>query len=413
MENDLFLVNYILLVALLFLSFYFSGSEAAIFSLNRLERNALRKTKSQRKNMIISYLLGNQDQLLISILTGNMIVNIFASSIGSLVGDRIFGGNSEIISIVGMTVLLLLMGELTPKRIAVNHSKAFTRVTAATLYYLHRAMTPLRFLLNHISDYVLALFPHDLGAGGEDLHSLVSSTVEMGFNQGILKEREYLLFKSYLSQKRKNARSIMIPRSDLRSLPHDLTLTAGLKGISADRDYLVDSHVLLHKNDYDHLYGWVPYASLLKKAYSPEAGEIKLKHLARDLPVVPESKSLNQLMAEMKEAGQSLALVLDEYGGTAGLITFSRIIKDAMGAYYRPVDSLNVPIPGYTPLEDLRDLYDLPSSDAATAAGFFLERFGRIPVPGDISRINGLILSVEEMEKNRIKSLRLILDSSP
>ncbi len=107
---DDFYYNYILLGILLLFSFYFSGSETAIFSLNRLERNAFKETKSKKKNLIISFLLDNQEQLLITILTGNMVVNIFASSIGSIIGDRFFKGKAEIFSIIGMTIILLLIG---------------------------------------------------------------------------------------------------------------------------------------------------------------------------------------------------------------------------------------------------------------------------------------------------------------
>ena len=102
------LYKYILLSFLLLLSFYFSGSESAIFSLNRLERNSLKETKSAKQKKKLVFLLDNQDQLLISILTGNMIVNIFASSLGSEIGDFIFAGGSELLSIIGMTILLLL-----------------------------------------------------------------------------------------------------------------------------------------------------------------------------------------------------------------------------------------------------------------------------------------------------------------
>ena len=142
MDELLSLYPYLLLGILLFLSFYFSGTETAIFSLSRIERNSLRQTKSGRMRHILTFLLDHQEQLLITILTGNMIVNIFASSIGEVIGERLFGGDSELFSILSVTLLLLLFGELTPKRIAVNHPRDFTRLTAPPLYYLHRLQRP-------------------------------------------------------------------------------------------------------------------------------------------------------------------------------------------------------------------------------------------------------------------------------
>jgi putative hemolysin len=412
---DSFIFNYILLGILLFLSFYFSGSEAAIFSLNRLERNALKETKSYKKNKIISYLLDNQDQLLISILTGNMIVNIFASSIGSIVGAKLFGENSGIISIIGMTLLLLLMGELTPKRIAVNHSKTFTRITAAPLFYLHHALTPIRFLLNHISVYILEFFPNNMEGEKDDEHALVLSTVELGFNQAILKNTEYSLFKSYLTLKKKSANSVMTPRSELKTLSSNLTMDEVLDLIANNRGFIMNSTILLHKNDNDNIVGWVPVSSILEYKFREDRREIKIKTISQKFHVVPESKKLPLLIAEMREADITLALILDEYGGTAGILWFRNIIEDAMRVYYNPIREVfgenrqnYIVIPGSMAIEDLEEFIEIDSQmDAVTAAGFFLENYGSIPTPGDEIRYNRIGMKVLEMEGNRILTLKI------
>lgn len=415
MNFDYFIFNYVLLGALLFLSFYFSGSEAAIFSLNRLERNALKKAKSSKKNKIISYLLDNQDQLLISILTGNMIVNIFASSIGSMVGDKIFGGNSEIISIIGMTVLLLMMGELTPKRIAVNHSKAFTRITAAPLFYFHHVLTPVRFCLNHISIYILELFPNNMGRDKDDEHALVLSTVELGYNQDILQNNEYSLFRSYLTLKRKNVTSIMTPRNKLRTLSSDLTIDEVLDLIAKNREFIMDSTILLHKNNKDNIVGWVPVSSILGFKFRQDKKEKTIKTLLRTFHVIHESKKIPALITEMREADITLALILDEYGGTAGIIWFKNFIEEAMRVYYHPISERfgensqnDRVISGSMAIEDLEELIEIePQVHVVTAAGFFLEKFGSIPIPGDEIRYNNMAIKVMEMEGNRIKTLNI------
>lgn len=415
MNEDSFFYNYIFLGVLLFFSFYFSGSETAIFSLNRLERNSLRETKSKRKNRILSFLLDNQEQLLITILTGNMVVNIFASSIGSIIGNRLFKGQSEIFSIIGMTILLLLTGELTPKRIAVNHSKSFTKLTAVPLYYLHLLLTPIRFILNHISVLVLKIFPKDLGSEIEEKHALVLSTAELGYNQAILQHSEYRLFKSYLSFKEKSAYGVMTPRSELKTIPFDMKIGEVLNLIATDRAYVMNSSIILHREDSDHLQGWVPIAPLLECRYNKTNMEDSIKTVSRNFHTVPGSKELPILISEMRVENTDIALLLDEYGGTAGILWFRNIIEDVLRVFYNPYKEKfdektqnHKIIPGSMAIEDLEEFLDMDiDMNVETVAGFFLEIFGDIPVPGDEIKFHELQIKVLEMDGNRIGKLMI------
>lgn len=408
-------INYILLGVLLLFSFYFSGSETAIFSLNRLERNALKETKSAKKNRIISFLLDNQEQLLITILTGNMLVNIFASSMGSLIGDKLFEGKSEIFSIIGMTILLLIMGELTPKRIAVHHSKSFTRITAVPLYYLHVALTPFRYVLNHISTGILKLFPSTMGSENKEKNALVLSTAELGFNQAILLHSEYSLFKSYLSFKNKNANGVMTPRNELNTISCELKMSEVLNLIAEKREYVINSTILLHKDDNDHLFGWLPVSSILAAKFNGESLDRKIKNLSRKFHIVPESKELPSLITEMREANISISLLLDEYGGTAGILWFRNVIEDVLRVFYNPIKEKfdekihnHKIIPGSMPIEDLEEFLDMEFHlKVETVAGFFLEIFGGIPVPGDEIQYHELCLRVLDMEANRIDKVMI------
>jgi putative hemolysin len=419
LKEDGFVYNYILLGLLLLISFYFSGSETAIFSLNRLERNALKETKSKRKNKIITFLLENQDQLLITILTGNMIVNIFASSMGSIIGDHLFKGKSEVLSILTMTILLLMVGELTPKRIAVNHSKSFTRITATPLYYLHLVFSPVRFILNHISAYVLKFFPSEMGVEKEDKHALVLSTAELGYNQAILLHSEYSLFKSYLSFKGKNANGIMTPRSELKTLSCKLSLSEVFKIIASNREYVMNSTVLLHDEDSDHLFGWVPVNSILESKYNNVNPDQGIKSFSKKFLIVPESKVLPTLISEMREQNIDLVLLLDEYGGTAGVLWFRNVIEDVLRVFYNPVKEKfdekkqkQKVIAGSMAIEDFEDFLGMEiHQHAETVAGFFLEIFGGIPVPGDEIQYHEISMRVLDMDGNRINNL--VIETRP
>jgi putative hemolysin len=400
---------------LLLFSFYFSGSETAIFSLNRLERNSLRETKSKKKKRILGILLDNQDQLLITILTGNMIVNIFASSLGGEIGAYLFAGQSEFLSIIAMTVLLLLVGELTPKRIAVNHSKEFSRLTAIPLYGLHRFFSPVRFILNHISVWVLNIFHSNLGAMVEDKHALVLSTAELGYNQDILVHSEYSMFKSYLAFKDKSAGGVMTPRILLKTLSYDLTIAEVLDLISSSPEYVINSSLILHKEDSDHLFGWVPVVNVLKCKFEQKMLSERVSRLSEKFHTVPQSKELPTLIIEMREADTDIALLVDEYGGTAGIVWFRDIIQDVLRVFNSPHKGklekdqpASSEITGSMTMEEFQDFLGIDIDvDSETVAGFFLESFGSIPVPGDEVLFREIRLKVIEMDGNKITRLEL------
>jgi magnesium and cobalt exporter, CNNM family len=418
MDEDPFLYQYIILFILLLLSFYFSGSETAIFSLSRLERNALKKTKSKKLQGILIYLLEHQEQLLITILTGNMVVNIFVSSIGSVIGEDLFKGKSEIISILGITLLLLLVGELTPKRIAVSHSQGFTRIAAIPLYYLHLFLSPVRYILNHISLWILNIFPQNMGGENDEKHTLVLSTAEFGYNQEILKQAEYQLFKSYLAFKDKNARDVMTPRSELRTISHDLSIGDVIELIASDQEYVVNSSIILFKEDNDHLYGWIPLTKILECKFRNINLNERISTLSREFHTVPESKNLPTLILELRETDMDIVLLVDEYGGTAGIVWFRNIIEDVLRAFYAPskdkpgiyLENNNL-ISGSMPIEELEEFAGINIDvDVKTAAGFFLNIFDNIPVPGDKIIYHQVNLKVLNMEGNKIRTLQIEME---
>ena len=414
MDEDPLLIFSLLLGFLLLLSFYFSGSETAIFSLNRLERNSLLKTKVKKRRKIIKFILDQQEQLLITILTGNMVVNIFASSLGEIIGSRLFQVQGEVFSIVAMTAILVLAGELTPKRIAVLHSKGFTRLASFPLYYLHILLYPVRTVLTGLTKLLLDIFPASMGLSSDHKHTVVLSTAELGFQQQILKQSEYRLFKSYITFKEKTAGSIMIPRSELKTVSWDTSVGDVLKLIASDGSYVINSSVLLYKEDNDHLYGWVPLAALLDRKYGGGDIDQAVGDLSLNFHTVPDSKNLPTLIGELREAGSDIVLLVDEYGGTAGVVWFKNIIEDVLKAFYAPYKEQfekvsiedDTTVPGSMPLEEFQDIYGTKAdTDSETVAGLFLELHGDIPGVGDTVEYQNLVLSVTSMEGNKITGL--------
>ena len=149
----------IILVILLGLSAYFSGTEAAFFSLSSLEQDFLKRRTSPFLRRILESILSSPDEILITILTGNMLVNVIAATLAELLGARLFTVDSELFSIIVMTTLLLLIGEMTPKNLAVRHSQTFARAAAVPLFYIYHIFKPLRSFLNLFNTAINGIFP--------------------------------------------------------------------------------------------------------------------------------------------------------------------------------------------------------------------------------------------------------------
>lgn len=205
----------------------------------------------------------------------------------------------------------------------------------------------------------------------------------------------------------------MTPRNELKTLSCELTIGEILTLLSEDRKYLKNSTVLLHKKSSDNIVGWISSSTLLSYRNREDRDSIKIKAIAQKFQIVPESKKLPLLISEMRETETPVVLVLDEYGGTAGVLWFRNMMEDLLKAYYHPSRALTTKqeegiktISGAMALEELADLIPLDSSsDAVTAAGFFLEKFGKMPLPGDRVNYGEYEIKVYEMKGNRITSL--------
>jgi putative hemolysin len=418
MDEDPLIYQYIILAALLLCSAFFSGSETAIFSLNRLERNSLLTTPRKGLRKKLSSLLAGQEKLLITILTGNTIVNIFASGLGENIGAKLFGGEAEFISIAAMTIILLIIGELTPKRIAVEHPKGFTRLAIYPLTFFHTLFAPLRIILSGITKRVLALYRGSQKDENEHKHTLVLSTAELGLNQHILKHSEYRLFKSYLLFKEKQAKSIMTPRNQLSTIPGHTSIkeTLGL----LKKQNLEHSFLLLHEEDIDHLSGWISLPDLLHYKFSSDDRARPVSALARDFLVVPESKLLIELIVEMREESREVVLLVDEYGGTAGILWIKNIIEDVLKAFYTPynksfsdIQDHSIIIPGAMSIEEFAEFFgEKVDTEAETAAGLFIDLYGKIPHPEARVEWGNFDLMVASIEAHTITEI-MVTEKEP
>lgn len=419
MEID-WLYSFILLAILLILSAFFSGSEVAIFS---LDKKKLREIKDQQglTGQYIFKLLEFPRRLLVTILLGNTFVNVGASIISVTLALSIankFGYPTDIvliIQIVLLTIMILLFAEITPKVWASKYPLSFSRFVSVPLYWVSVLIYPIAKILTDIIKFFVSKLKVDKGKTAI-LTSELADLADIGIEKGTIEEDEHELIHSLVSFKTVTAREIMTPRVDMTSVPIETDFKE-LMTIIQDSGH---SRIPLFENNLDNILGIIyakdllPYLSINK---SPE--QIDLRKIARDPLFVPESKLISDLMHEFQEKNMHMGIVVDEYGGTSGLVSLEDIIEEIVGEIRDEYDREEVEITkisdtsymvlGKLPIDELNEHLDSDFSseddDYDTVGGFIFNMAGKIPEEGFSLVYNNYRFTVKEIENKRMNKV--------
>ena len=419
MDADL-LSHLIPLIVLLGISAYFSGSEAAFFSLSSLERDVLSRKPGSRLRAVMKQIQGTPDRILITLLTGNMFVNVFASSLGEAIGVRVFPVGAGAYSVVAMTVLLLVTGEMLPKNLGVRHPAAFVQFSSGPLYYLVKVLAPMRWFLNLFNRAVERLFPLESGENLDGRHNLIRSAVQIGFKEGILDQSEQKLVESFCDFRDRSVDEIMIPRMQITGVELSTSISQLLARPDLPKMAAQDSVIPVFEGDLDHVVGYVPILDLLPYKYGLADGD-RLQEAMRPELSVPSSKDCADLLVEMRASNTELAIVVDEFGGTAGMVTVKKLVEELLGYFYaRDLDSLlevstgGYRVPGSLRIDELERLVGRQiETDSHTVAGLILERLEDLPQAGaavtlgEPGQPGELRLTVLRASRNRVLEVEI------
>ncbi len=404
----------LILFILLVFSSFFSASETAIFSLNYLEREKLNFfLREKRRVKFANLVMKFPDRLLVTILTGNMIVNMFASSISEAIGEEFFKFSSPIYTIIVMSVILLLLGEMTPKNLAVRNSLAFSKFSSLILSYFHVLLFPVTFFLNVVKDYFISLFPvTEKKEEQKRKVALIKSAVSIGFSEGIISDYELRLLESFVSFRDEDASDVMLPRNMIIGIEISTDLNEIIETLEHDTHFRDFSLIPIYRHDLDHIAGYIDVKDLVGIKLGLEKVD-SIYSLLKPVHPVPESKKLIDLMREMKSLDCGMALIVDEYGGTAGIVTFQSLVRSIFDYFYsmedkkvERVDESTFIIPGDAMVSYINRIWDLNlKSESRTIAGFIMEQTGSIPVTGSVIRIENIEIIVKEASESKIKSV--------
>jgi CBS domain containing-hemolysin-like protein len=401
--------------------------EAMVRSGDRLARFAVRAASNISRILSASQLGVTLASLGLGWVAESTVGDIFANMFSYLpfaieMSLRLTLGAA--LALVVVTYLHVVFGELTPKAAALNHPEALARWLAPPLLFFAWITTPFTYFLNRSSQVILRLLGQEKAGSEEAVHSPeeIRLLVEQSQESGQMGVHDADLIDAVFEFSEKNAREVMTPRTELVALPVEATLSEVLSVVQESGL----SRYPVYDESIDNIIGVVLAKDLLK-LLAPRANTeaFDLPSIMRPVHVIPGSREVEEVLADFKRLKEHMAVVLDEYGGTAGVVTMEDLLEEIVGEildeYDTPEDA-EAPlhtragetlVPGSTHIGELNEHFSLtiPDVDYTTIGGYVFGMLGRLPVVGDRVIAGGAIFTVREMDGRRIESLSVDLHS--
>lgn len=402
MKSDT-ITQFIIMAVLVLMSAYFSATETAFSSLNRTKIKALAE-KGDKRAALVNRLSDNYDRLLSTILIGNNIVNIAATAIATVVFIRIYKDIGATVSTVFTTVVILVFGEITPKSIAKDCPEKFAMFSAPALNLLIYILMPLNFLFSLWKKLVSKIF--GLEADTKMSHDELLMLVDEVQQDGSVDEDEGELLKNAIEFTEREAEDILTHRVDLEAVSIDCTKEEIAKAFNESKF----SRILVYDGDIDHIVGVIHI-----KDFYTEYGitQKSIKKIITPAIFVMKNEKVNDILRQLQKEKSHIAVVVDEYGGTYGIVTMEDILEELVGEIWDEHDEENVVIKkigpdtysvdGYMDMNDFCEYFDIDAeTDAVSVGGWVMEQMGQIPDSGECFNYENLSITVDKIENHRV-----------
>ena len=398
----------IMMAVCLALSAYFSATETAFSSANTTRLRAMAE-KGSRNAALACRLLEKYDRLLSTILIGNNIVNIATASIGTVLFVRHYGEAGATISTVVVTVVVLIFGEISPKSIAKDCAENWAMTAAPFLRCLIWLLMPLNALFSLWKKLLARMFhlDGDNKMSPEELLMLVNEVQQ----EGSIDKDEGDLLKNAIGFSEQEAQDILIHRVDLAALPVDATKEE-VADLFTQTKY---SRLLIYREDIDHIIG-----TIHQKDFYVGCGvtDKPLEEILSPVMFVLENEPISLLLKKLQLAKTQVAVVVDEYGGTCGIVTMEDILEELVGEIWDEHDEEEVFLRKLGPdayavdaamdFDDFAAYFHLKTdSEMVSVSGWVMEQFGRVPEAGDSFTFDGLRVEVTRVENHRIEEIHV------
>ena len=403
----------VIVIGLLGLSAFFSSAETAMTTVNRIRVRNLAEAGLERAE-ILAKILDNQPKMLSAILIGNNIVNISASSLMTVVVTDIFG-NAYVGAATGiLTLMVLIFGEITPKTAATLYSETVALRFAKSIYLMMQILTPVIFIVDKLSLVVLRLLRIDPNRKPEAItEEELRTIVEVSHEEGVIESDEKKMIYNVFDFGDSVVKDVMVPRVEMTFID-----------VNADYGEVVEifrqekyTRYPVFEGTTDNVIGIVNIKDLL---LAENDGAFSLRKYLREPLFTYEFKKTAELMVDLRKTLNNIAIVMDEYGATAGLITMEDMLEEIVGEIrdeydedeedvVRKVGPGEYEIEAAMKLDDLNDRLGLllQSEDYDSLGGFVIGLLGHIPGEGEEVTWEGLRFVVEKVDRNRIDTIRL------
>lgn len=408
-------IQIITLFILLGLSAFFSSAETSLVTINKIRIRSLAEEGDKRANVLLK-VTENSGKMLSAILIGNNIVNLSASSITTSIAINL-GGYAVGIAIGILTLLILLFGEITPKTMATIHTEKMALRYARPIYLLMKLMTPIIFIVNSLSQGVLFIFRVDPNAKNDAMtENELRTIVEVSHEDGVIESEEREMIYNVFDLGDAKAKDVMVPRVHVSFADVENTYDELIEIFREDKY----TRLPVFEETTDNVIGTINMKDLL---LFDNTKEFHVRDILREAYFTYEYKNISELLVEMREASLNIAIVLDEYGETAGLITLEDLLEEIVGEIrdeydeneedlVKEIGEREYIVEGSLSLDDLNDRLDLDlsSEDYDSLGGFIIEHLDRLPEAGDeVSTEDGVRMVVETLDKNRVENVHLYL----
>ena len=398
----------LILIVLVALSAYFSASETAFSSYNKMRMKSEAEDKKGKKARHVLELSENYEKLISTILIGNNIVNILATSIAtllftSLIDDAALGAT---VSTVVMTLAVLIFGEITPKTVAKRTSDKFSKKVVGSLGFLTWLLTPLTFVFNLWQKFVLSFFKDDGEASVTEEE--IITVVEEAAEDGEIDEQESELIKNVIKFSDLDVNDILTPRVDVAAVDINWDRER-IAQVFADTEF---SRLPIYEENIDNILGILYQKDFFNHSDEP------VKDLVKPVKFIFSSLKISRLLKLFQESKCHMVVINDEYGGTEGIVTLEDVIESLVGEIYDEHDEVvediikisddKYRVLGSTSIDKFLEIFELEQeeedddSDITTVSGFAAHNLEKIPDQGDIFEYENLKITITKTDSNRV-----------
>jgi len=393
----------------------FAGSEVALISLR--EGQLRRLEREGGTGRLVAQLARDPNQFLSTIQIGITLAGFLASAAAAvslaeplipLLGflGRAAGPAAVVLVTVVLTYVTLVVGELAPKRIALQRSEGWARRAARPLRVVSIVTRPAVWLLSQSTDLLVRLAGADPGRGREEVTE--EEVRDMIATDGVFRPDQRRILAEAIEIAERRLSDVLVPRRDVVALPDDTAVPEALRVLVGT----THGRAPVYRGDLDDVLGLVTLQDLV-------GAEGRVADCVRPVVALPESMGVLDALRRLQAEREQLAIVLNEYGGTEGIVTVEDLLEELVGEIYdefdpdsrdlQPEPDGSIVLPGQFPVHDLPDLgVSLPEGSYATVAGLILKRLGRIPAEGDAVEVDRWRLEVLEMERRAVVQVRLV-----